>query len=124
MLGRKTVSLQENSPVSTVIGQGTRIKGSLVTSDSLRIDGFLEGEIDASGDLIIGETGEVVATVKARNLVVVGKLRGNVHTTGKLEILAKGAIYGDVEVGELAVEAGAILCGNCSMEKEGKEPNP
>lgn len=117
MLGRKQTPLQENTPVNTVIGRGTRIKGSLVSEESLRIDGFLEGDISTSGDVIIGETGEVMATITARNCLVVGKIKGNVQTSGKLEILAKGAVYGDVKVGELAVETGAILCGNCSMEK-------
>lgn len=117
MLGRKQTPLEENTPVNTVIGRGTRIKGSLVSEESLRIDGFWEGDISTSGDIIIGETGEVVATITARNCLVVGKIKGNVQTSGKLEILAKGAVYGDVKVGELAVETGAILCGNCYMEK-------
>ncbi|MBE3580135.1 MAG: polymer-forming cytoskeletal protein [Thermoanaerobacteraceae bacterium] len=119
MLKRRDVPLNENAPVNTIIGRSTRIKGSLVSEESLRVDGSFEGEITTAGDIIVGATGEVEATVTARNCCVVGKLRGKAEITNRMEILAKGVVEGDIQVGELAVEKGAVFCGNCTVTKEG-----
>ncbi|MGI9950813.1 polymer-forming cytoskeletal protein [Moorellaceae bacterium AZ2] len=119
MLRRRNMPLNENAPVNTIIGRSTRIKGSLMSEESLRVDGSFEGEITTSGDIIVGETGEVEATVTARNCCVVGKLRGKAQISNRMEILAKGMVEGDIKVGELAVETGAVFCGNCTVDKEG-----
>ncbi|MDN5347998.1 MAG: hypothetical protein PWP65_1562 [Clostridia bacterium] len=115
---KKKVSAAGNNNITTVIGRGTKFLGKINTEESLRIDGYFEGEIEAGGDLTIGDSGHVEATISARNLVLAGTLKGNVRLAGRLEIAPTGRMIGDVQVQELLVEPGGILSGNCLMQAE------
>ncbi|HBT46681.1 MAG TPA: hypothetical protein DEA73_02190 [Peptococcaceae bacterium] len=121
MLRRRNAPLKDNGPVNTIIGRTTRFKGSLVSEETLRVDGAFEGEITTTGDIIIGETGEVEAILTARNCLVIGQLRGKAEVSNRMEILAKGVVKGDIRVGELAVEKGGVFCGNCTVNRDGAE---
>jgi cytoskeletal protein CcmA (bactofilin family) len=101
--------------VGTILGKDTKIEGKLNAEGTVRIDGTFVGEVDIAGDLVIGEEGQVRATVQAHNLLVVGAINGNVVTTGQLEIAPTGKIIGDVETARLIVEAGGLLQGHCKM---------
>ncbi len=113
MLGKK--SDPGTGTVDTLIGKGTKITGKLEAGGTVRIDGFFEGEVSTEGDLVIGENGQVVAAIKARNLLVVGAIKGDVATTGQLEIAPTGRIEGDVQTARLVVEPGGLLQGHCQM---------
>ncbi|NPV53117.1 MAG: polymer-forming cytoskeletal protein [Firmicutes bacterium] len=103
--------------VDTVVGKDTEFEGKLVASGAVRIDGRLRGEIDTTGDLIIGEGGMVAAAVRAKNVVIAGHVEGNVVADGRLEIVPSGRLYGDVKVATLVIEDGAIFRGACEMTR-------
>lgn len=105
-----------NEDIETIIGRNTQLKGTISGGGNVRIDGNLEGEIDSDGNVIVGEMGEVVANVKARNIVISGTIRGNVQAAEKLEILTSGKLYGDVTAPVLSVAEGAVFKGNSNME--------
>lgn len=65
-----------NGRAETVIGANTRFVGTLNAEGNVRIDGAVEGDIEVVGNLIIGETGRVIATIKARNVHVSGAVKG------------------------------------------------
>ncbi|MGI9860653.1 polymer-forming cytoskeletal protein [Moorella naiadis] len=113
MLGKKNNA--EPTMVDTVIGKGARVTGKLVSGGAIRIDGALEGEVVTEGDLVVGENGQVIASVRARNLLVVGGIKGDVVAGGQLEIAPTGRIDGDVQTGRLIVEPGGLLRGHCQM---------
>ncbi|MBS4023333.1 MAG: polymer-forming cytoskeletal protein [Dethiobacter sp.] len=102
----------------TLIGKDTAINGALQGSGSLRIDGRVQGEINVAGDLVIGESAVVEATVKGRNIQVAGRIAGNIEALGTLEIHSSGVVQGDVNVKSFQVAVGAVFQGNCSMKKE------
>jgi Integral membrane protein CcmA involved in cell shape determination len=77
-------------------------------------------DIKGNGDLIIGEKGYVKGDLNVENLVVYGRIHGNIKAVS-LEIKASGRVEGDIQVQELIVERGAIYNGKCSMEVEGFE---
>lgn len=101
--------------VETLIGEGTQIKGSFQSSGVVRVDGFLEGSIDHSGELIIGPKGRVQATVKAKGLAMAGEIRGDVEVEGKLELLPGAHLQGDVRCGHLVIHEGARFHGRSVM---------
>ncbi len=103
--------------VETIIGNGTTINGMVEVVGILRVDGKLEGELKSQGDVIIGETGNVAASIKAKNVTVAGKVSGNVEATGRLDILPTGKVLGDIRVGQLAISDGATFQGKCDMLK-------
>jgi cytoskeletal protein CcmA (bactofilin family) len=104
-----------NDKVDTIIGAGTVLTGDLEIKGTLRIDGRCEGKIISSGDVVVGEGGFIVSTVEARNLQVAGTVKGEVKTSGVLEISPTGKVYGDIEVGKVIIAAGAIFQGQCRM---------
>lgn len=111
-----------NGKLDTIIGQGASVNGIIKTEGPLRIDGKVEGEINISGDLFIGKSGVVTASVTAKNVSLAGVVKGNIKVDGKLELLASGQLYGDVDVHDLSVAQGAILQGKVSMNGTAHQP--
>jgi cytoskeletal protein CcmA (bactofilin family) len=121
MLGRKKETELSSQEVRTIVGTGCLFEGNLTLPEGLtRIDGEVIGNIRGNGDLIIGEKGYVKGDLNVENLVVYGKVHGNIRARS-LEIKASGRVEGDIQVQELIVEKGAIYNGKCSMGAEGSE---
>jgi cytoskeletal protein CcmA (bactofilin family) len=118
MFGKKEV-FTTSEKVDTIIGRDTKFKGSLQASGTLRIDGYLEGDIVTQGDIFVGEGGVVKATVKARNCTIAGEVHGDICTEQKLEIAPSGKIYGNIQTANLVIGEGAIFRGACEMRRGG-----
>lgn len=121
MFGKKNGNVPpavNTDKVDTVIGKGTEIKGTLNGAGVLRIDGNVEGEINIDGDVVIGETGKVMADINARHITVAGETTGNISAEGKLEIISTGKVYGDIDVMHLVINDGAVFEGKCEMNKK------
>src|SRR5271156_6442697 len=79
------------------IGKGLVIKGEITGSESLYVDGKVEGSINLPGNRVtVGRNGQVAASISAREIVVLGKVRGNITATDRVDIRAEGALTGDV----------------------------
>jgi cytoskeletal protein CcmA (bactofilin family) len=108
--------------IMTVIGKETFIEGHLQGSGALRIDGRVKGQVTVDGDIIVGEGAVLEAAVTGRNIEVSGRVQGNMTASGRLDIMATGAVQGDVYVQALQVADGAFFLGACTMQKQ--EPKP
>src|SRR5256886_15903073 len=84
----------------------------------------MNGDLTTEGDLSVGEGGRVKGNVSGRNVVVGGTIPGNVNTTGRLEILATGKVFGDIRVGSLIIERGGILPGKSAGHAEESAASP
>ncbi|MCR4425827.1 MAG: polymer-forming cytoskeletal protein [Firmicutes bacterium] len=115
MFGRRGETGGGTRKVDTYIGKDTILEGTLKISGTVRIDGNIEGQIQAGADVIVGEGGVVVASVSATNVTVAGEVRGNMECSGRLEITNTGRVFGDVVVASLAVDDGAVFRGKCEM---------
>ncbi len=115
MFGKRPAEPAQPRKVDTIVGKETRINGRIEAAGTIRIDGRVDGEIEADGDVVIGEPGRLVASVHARNITIAGEIQGNIHAEGRLEIVPTGKLYGDVKVAVLAIEDGAIFKGTCEM---------
>ncbi len=79
------------------IGKSLVIKGEVTGSESLYIDGKVEGSINLSGNRVtVGRNGQVAANITAREIVVLGKVRGNVTASDRVDIRSEGSLTGDV----------------------------
>jgi len=115
MLGRKKETELSSQEVRTIVGPDCLFEGNLTIPEGLtRIDGEVIGNIKGNGGLIIGESGSVKGDLSIENVVVYGKVHGNIKARS-LEIRASGRVDGDVQVQELMVEKGAMYNGKCSM---------
>lgn len=114
MFGKRAEPVQPKK-VDTIIGKETQVTGHVVAAGTIRVDGRIEGEIDAAGDVVVGEPGRVVASIRGRNVTIAGEVQGNVYAEGRLEIVPSGKLCGDVKTAVLAIEDGAIFKGMCEM---------
>jgi cytoskeletal protein CcmA (bactofilin family) len=112
----KKVHHYEEGVVETLIGEQTRIEGSIHSQGSLRIEGAVKGEVHAQGEAFIGEKSHIEGAVFARRVVVAGEVKGNIETVNGLEISATGKVYGDITGDRLTIEEGAIYKGNVNMD--------
>jgi cytoskeletal protein CcmA (bactofilin family) len=104
----------------TVIGQGARIEGTLVSAGSLRIDGRVTGKINADGDVVLSSQSHVEADIEAQNATVAGKFRGNIVVKNKAELAKGGRVEGNITSKVLAVSEGAVFSGQSIMDQQGQ----
>jgi cytoskeletal protein CcmA (bactofilin family) len=108
--------------IETLIGPNANFKGVVQSDGGLRVDGVLEGNIQIAGNLIIGETGKVIAEVVAQNVSVAGALKGTVKAQGRLEILSTGRVWGDISVASFLIDEGGFFRGQSIMPGESDMP--
>lgn len=105
----------DNLHINTFLGYGTMLKGDLITDGQVRIDGDIDGKIEARGTVIIGKKGRANASISAPVVIVGGGVRGKIFASEKVEILGSGIVIGDIQSPRLEVQDGVILQGNCSI---------
>ncbi len=105
--------------VNTIIGKETHFKGTIKGQGLIRIDGKAEGDIFNKGDVIIGESGHVVAGLKARNVTIAGHYEGELAAEGKLELKRTAVVAGIFKNNGLLIEDGAMISGNVEMKNKG-----
>ena len=104
------------------IGRTLVIKGEISGSESLYIDGRIEGKITMPDSRVtIGRNGTVDASIQARELVVMGKVNGNIECSDRVDIRAEGSVNGDISTVRISVEDGAALKGGIQVRSEGKQ---
>jgi cytoskeletal protein CcmA (bactofilin family) len=107
------------------IGKSLVIKGEVSGSESLYIDGKIEGAINLPGNRVtVGRNGQVAANIMAREVVVLGKVRGNVHASDRVDIRSEGSLTGDVIAARISIEDGAFFKGGIDIRKPGAEAKP
>src|SRR6266853_4963351 len=115
----KTVS----SPVEqATLGRSLVIKGEISGSESLYIDGRIEGKISLPDNRVtIGRNGSVQASITAREIVIMGKVNGNIECGDRVDIRSEGSVTGDVSTVRISVEDGAVLKGGIQVRSEQKQ---
>jgi len=109
---------QAASSEQATIGKGLFIKGEISGSESLLVDGKIEGSINLPGNRVtVGRNGQVAANITAREVVILGKIRGNVSATDRVDIRAEGALNGDVAAARISIEDGAYFKGGIDIRK-------
>jgi len=105
------------------IGKGLFIKGEINGSESLFIDGKVEGSISLPGNRVtVGRNGQVAASITAREIVVLGKVRGNMAASDRVDIRAEGSLSGDVTAARISIEDGAFFKGGIDIRKPESKP--
>jgi cytoskeletal protein CcmA (bactofilin family) len=109
-----------SSGEQATIGKSLVIKGEVTGSESLYIDGKVEGSISLPGNRVtVGRNGQVAANISAREIVVLGKVRGNVTASDRVDIRSEGSLTGDVTAQRISIEDGAFFKGGIDIRKPG-----
>ena len=89
------------------------------------IDGAVEGSVEAQENRVtIGPNGRVVANIKARDVVVLGQLKGNIEASGRVEIRKGANLVGDIRYAKISIEEGADLRGTLEMIRGDEKTEP
>ena len=104
------------------IGKSLVIKGEVTGSESLYVDGRVEGSINLPGNrMTVGRNGVVSANITAREIVVLGKVRGNLTASDRVDIRSEGSLTGDVVAQRISIEDGAYFKGGIDIRKPGQK---
>lgn len=117
------------NPVKTVtapvdqatIGRTLTIKGEISGSEALYVDGRIEGKIIMPDSRVtIGRNGKIDASIQAKEVVVMGKVTGNIECSDRVDIRSEGSVHGDISTVRISVEDGASLKGGIQVRNEQK----
>jgi cytoskeletal protein CcmA (bactofilin family) len=113
------VQLLSSGPQSGAfrVGEKLSIKGEIVGEGDLELAGRFEGIVNVNGRVVVGERAEVDADISAANIVVGGKVRGNLNASGRVEILPQGVLTGNLKSGSFAAADGALVKGEIVVDR-------
>lgn len=120
---------KEKQPYTDLLGktnrivEATQIKGDIFSSADFRLDGELIGNFTSSGKLVIGPTGKVVGNVICKNADIEGSFKGKLEVNELLNLKATANVEGEVAIGKLAIEPGAIFTATCVMKTTETKPS-
>jgi cytoskeletal protein CcmA (bactofilin family) len=111
---------------SATIGKAVMVKGQIFSREDLVIDGEVEGTVEAQEHRVtVGPNGKVLAGIKAREIVVLGSITGNVEAADKIDIRKDAKLIGDIKTARIVIEDGAYFKGSIDIAKtEPKQQRP
>jgi cytoskeletal protein CcmA (bactofilin family) len=101
--------------LSTIIGRGTVIEGSVTVVNSLRVDGRINGNVSTPESLVVGKDGEIKGEITVGNAVIGGRIEGKKHANGKVDLENKAYFRGELRTSKLVIDEGAFFDGSCHM---------
>jgi len=117
-----TMPFRTPEPDSTrgqaIIGKAVKINGEIYSKEDLHVEGEVEGTIELQEHrLTIGSNGKVRSNVKAREIVILGNVQGNVDVSDKLEVRKDATVVGDIKTARIVIEDGAYIKGSIDVVK-------
>lgn len=122
-MARKNVELGSGANVGCLIGANSVIEGNFCSSESVRIDGMIKGNVEVKGNLFVGAKGKVIGNIKTENIMVSGEVEGDIFANAKVEIASSGVVNGDIQAKVLLIEENAVFNGRCGMTEDFSESN-
>ena len=109
--------------ISTLLGVGTAIEGTLAFNDTIRLDGKVTGKIfSEKGTLIVGERAIIEAEIQVGTAVINGTVNGQIQATDRIDVHAPAKITGDIQAPIVSIETGVGFNGKCTMTKPAVKP--
>lgn len=96
----------------SLIGHGGNLEGKMQCDTNLRIEGNFSGEIQCQGTVTIGEQSTVLSTIKAKEVIIAGKVYGDVTADQRLTMTGTGQLHGNIQAGMLSIMEGSVLNGS------------
>ena len=116
MLSKKTAGDKPCETIDTLVGPKTHFKGDLDFTGGLRVDGKVNGNISAldnsNSTLVLSEQGEINGNINVPHVIVNGVIKGNIKSTGRVELQPKAQVVGDVCYKAIEMELGSTVNGN------------
>ena len=117
------ISSSSPSKLDTLLGKKTSIKGDISFSGVLVLDGTVDGSLIGSKNddvLTINETGKVIGKIQVANIIVNGTVKGDIISSGKIEVASKAVIEGNVYYKNIEMETGSKINGQLIYQESDK----
>lgn len=111
----------QRNAVDTIVGEQCTIKGNLFSPQSIKIDGKVEGNINAEGCIIIGEKARVIGNLQSQEMIIYGYLEGDIQSSD-IQLKNTARIYGNIQTELFQVEHGAVYQGGVNMSDNAAFP--
>lgn len=111
--------LGASGEVNAYFGKGSKFSGKLCFEGIVRVDGKVEGEIQSSDTLIIGEGAEVRANINVTNVFISGRVDGDIIANGRIELARAGSLNGNIRTPVFIIQEGGSFNGRCTMSTTG-----
>ena len=109
-------TMQQNTgTLYNALTSGSKIIGTIIADSDIRIDGVVEGDVQCTGKVVVGEQGSIKGTVSCQNAEIMGSLDGKLDVKYSLALRATCNIKGEITTQTLMVEPNAIFNGTCAM---------
>jgi cytoskeletal protein CcmA (bactofilin family) len=120
MFDNKTQQTGEAGGATAFLGKGAKLVGKISLDGPARIEGHIEGEIEAKDTLTIGEDAVVKAKITGTTVIVHGQVIGDVAARTRLELKSPGRIQGNITTGTLVIQEGTSFEGHCAMGEDSR----
>ena len=107
---------EQQQILHNTITNGTEITGDINSQGDLRLDGFLKGNLNIRGRVVIGKTGKVLGTINCKNAEINGQVEGKINVSELLSLTETANVRGDIIINKLNIQPGCKFTGTCSME--------
>lgn len=102
--------------IATFLGPDAEIEGAIAFEGNIRLDGKVRGDITSDGGtLIVGESGQIEAAVTVDTVIVKGAVTGSIQARDRIELLPPARVTGDIAAPVVAIAAGVVFNGKCTM---------
>jgi cytoskeletal protein CcmA (bactofilin family) len=110
---------------AATIGKAVKVIGQIFTKEDLYVDGDVEGTIESQENKVtVGPNGRVQASIKAREVIILGQVQGNVETADKVDIRKDAKLVGDIITSRISIEDGALFKGSIDIKRSESKPAP
>lgn len=106
--------------METIIGMESTVRGELAITGTVRIDGTIEGDIDADF-VVVGESGRILGNIRSRGTVVGGRVEGNIDSSETVELKGSARVFGEIRTAKLVMSEGALFDGLSCMKQKAEE---
>lgn len=109
--------------ISTFLGFGSSVEGTLDFQGTIRLDGNVKGKIISSnGTVIVGEKAVINAEIVVDGAVIMGEVNGTIDAKERIEVYPPGRVVGDIHAPVISIDPGAVFNGNCGMKSQTLSP--
>jgi len=112
---------EQQQILHNTITNGTEITGDINSQGDLRLDGFLKGNLNIKGRVVIGKTGKLTGTINCKNAEINGYVEGKIYVSELLSLTETANVKGDIIINKLNIQPGCKFTGTCAMD--GDVPN-
>lgn len=99
--------------INSIIGNGSSIRGDIKINGFMRIDGDLEGNLETTGNVLVGENARIAGNITARSITVGGIIKGNVVAPEQVHLLSSSIVIGDIQTRQFQADENVIVHGHC-----------